>query len=410
MSSDGSVTRLIVMLKGGNRAASQRLWEAYFGRLVGLARARLRGVSGRMADEEDVALSAFESFYRRAERGQFPQLEDRDDLWQLLFVLTVRKAINLVQYQGRKSRGGGRVQSLADLDLVGTEAILGADPSPELGGADDRGVSAAPRATARRVAPQRGPLEDGGIHQRRDRRATWVCPAYGGAQAPGDPNLVVGRGTKMSDPESRDSEGLSPTILGQIELICDRFESAWRGEAKPRIEDYWREADGPDLLRELLVLELAYRLRRHEHPSPADYRPRFAAHPEVIRSAFETVPTRRPSPGPPAPAASRSDADRNLLFGVLAMQMDFVTGEAPDRRRQRVGAGQVAAARSDPGRTRGLRRRRARPAGAADPQAPRASRRRSRAEPGVGRITRNGPGGAPKRRRPGAGCQPGRPR
>jgi len=119
------------MLKEGDRAASQKLWEAYFGRLVGLARASLRGTPGRMADEEDVAISAFESFYRRAERGQFPQLEDRDDLRQLLFVLTVRKAINLVNYQGRKSRGGGRVQSLADLDLMDADAILAAEPSPE---------------------------------------------------------------------------------------------------------------------------------------------------------------------------------------------------------------------------------------------------------------------------------------
>ena len=85
-----------------------------------------------MADEEDVALSAFESFYRRAEQGRFPRLEDRDDLWQLLFVLTVRKAVNLVKYQGRKSRGGGRVQSLADLDVAGADAILGAEPSPEM--------------------------------------------------------------------------------------------------------------------------------------------------------------------------------------------------------------------------------------------------------------------------------------
>src|SRR5262249_1291385 len=119
MSSEGSVTRLIGMLKEGDRAASQRLWEAYFGRLVGLARARLRGTVRAPADEEDVALSAFDSFFRRAERGQFPQLHDRDDLWQLLFVLTVRKAINLVHHHGRKSRGGGRVLSLADLDGVG---------------------------------------------------------------------------------------------------------------------------------------------------------------------------------------------------------------------------------------------------------------------------------------------------
>jgi DNA-directed RNA polymerase specialized sigma24 family protein len=132
MPSDGFVTRLIVMLKEGNRAVSQQLWESYFARLVGLARARLRNISGRVADEEDVALSAFDSFYRRAENGQFPRLEDREDLWQLLFVLTVRKAINLVNYQGRKSRGGGGVQSLTDLDLVGAEAIFGAEPSPDL--------------------------------------------------------------------------------------------------------------------------------------------------------------------------------------------------------------------------------------------------------------------------------------
>jgi DNA-directed RNA polymerase specialized sigma24 family protein len=132
MSSDVSVTRLIGMLKQGDRVASQQLWEAYFGRLVGLARARLKNTVLRVADEEDVALSAFDSFFRRAERGQFPQLEDRDDLWQLLFVLTVRKAINLVHYQGRKSRGGGRVQSLQDLEALGADQILGTEPSPEL--------------------------------------------------------------------------------------------------------------------------------------------------------------------------------------------------------------------------------------------------------------------------------------
>src|SRR5262249_5412187 len=69
MASDGSITRLIVLLKEGDRAAAQPLWDAYFRRLVGLARARLRGTPRGMADEEDVALSAFDSFCRRAERG-----------------------------------------------------------------------------------------------------------------------------------------------------------------------------------------------------------------------------------------------------------------------------------------------------------------------------------------------------
>jgi hypothetical protein len=38
----------------------------------------------RAADEEDVALSAFNSFCLRAEEGRFLRLDDSDDLWQVL--------------------------------------------------------------------------------------------------------------------------------------------------------------------------------------------------------------------------------------------------------------------------------------------------------------------------------------
>src|SRR5262249_55152785 len=49
-------------------------------------------------------LSAFDSFVRGAERGRFPRLEDRDDLWQLLVVLTTRKAADLITHEGRGKR------------------------------------------------------------------------------------------------------------------------------------------------------------------------------------------------------------------------------------------------------------------------------------------------------------------
>jgi DNA-directed RNA polymerase specialized sigma24 family protein len=132
MSSDKSVTLLIRMLKAGDRLAAQELWEAYFQRLIGLARVQLARAPKMVADAEDVALSAFDSFYRRAERGEFPRLEDRDDLWQLLFVLTVRKAINLVRYQGRKSRSSSRLVSLSDLEGLDADLVLSKEPSPEL--------------------------------------------------------------------------------------------------------------------------------------------------------------------------------------------------------------------------------------------------------------------------------------
>jgi DNA-directed RNA polymerase specialized sigma24 family protein len=127
-----SVTRWISALKLGDQSAAQGLWEAYFRRLVGLAHARLRDAPRRIADEEDVALSAFQSFWRGAQAGRFPRLDDRNDLWQILVMITVRKAIDLRNYEGRQSRGRGRIQSLTELTQEGLEAIGGDQPTPEL--------------------------------------------------------------------------------------------------------------------------------------------------------------------------------------------------------------------------------------------------------------------------------------
>jgi DNA-directed RNA polymerase specialized sigma24 family protein len=132
MAADGSITRLIVLLKEGERAAAQPLGDAGFRRLVSRARAPLQGTPQDLADEEDVALRAFDRSCHRAARGRFPQLEDRDDLWQLLSVPTVRQAIGLVRHQGRTRRGGGRVASLADLAALDLDAVLGPEPTPEL--------------------------------------------------------------------------------------------------------------------------------------------------------------------------------------------------------------------------------------------------------------------------------------
>jgi DNA-directed RNA polymerase specialized sigma24 family protein len=125
MSSEGSVTHWLTQLQAGDAAAVQPLWERYFSRLVGLARQKLQGRPRRAADEEDVALSAFDSFCRAAERGRFPQLGDRDSLWRLLVVITARKAAHLARDEGRLKRGGGAVADAACLDEA-----LGREPTP----------------------------------------------------------------------------------------------------------------------------------------------------------------------------------------------------------------------------------------------------------------------------------------
>ncbi len=61
-----AVTLLLQQLHSGQRDAAEALWRLYFPRLVRLARSHLQGLPRRAADEEDVALSAFDSFCRGA--------------------------------------------------------------------------------------------------------------------------------------------------------------------------------------------------------------------------------------------------------------------------------------------------------------------------------------------------------
>jgi DNA-directed RNA polymerase specialized sigma24 family protein len=134
MSSEGSVTGWLALLREGDSAAAQQLWERYFQRLVGLARKRLQGAARRVADEEDVALSAFTSFCHNAERGRFPQLSDRDSLWRLLVVITGRKAANLVRHERRQKRGGDVTAldaPLGDTQDTLLDQVLSREPSPE---------------------------------------------------------------------------------------------------------------------------------------------------------------------------------------------------------------------------------------------------------------------------------------
>ena len=92
-------------------------------RLVDRARRKLGGTSRKIADEEDVAIIAFENFCRGAKEGRFPKLHDRDDLWQLLLMLTDRKAID----QMRKPSQAAGESSGVDLGKLAS-----CEPAPQL--------------------------------------------------------------------------------------------------------------------------------------------------------------------------------------------------------------------------------------------------------------------------------------
>src|ERR1700712_2111004 len=93
---EGSVTRWLGDLKAGDGdgGAAQKLWELYCESLVRLAQGILGASNRAVEDEEDAALSAFDSFFAAASRGRLPRLDDRDDLWRVLVTITSRKALN----------------------------------------------------------------------------------------------------------------------------------------------------------------------------------------------------------------------------------------------------------------------------------------------------------------------------
>jgi RNA polymerase sigma factor (sigma-70 family) len=137
-SSSDSITCWISALQNGEEEAAQRLWERYYPHLVDLARRRLGTSPRRSFDEEDVALSAFHSFCRRAAQQAFPRLNDRHNLWSLLVTITVRKVSMKQRHQLRLRRGGGKVRSesafLADEasgGIRGLSEVVGSEPSPE---------------------------------------------------------------------------------------------------------------------------------------------------------------------------------------------------------------------------------------------------------------------------------------
>lgn len=121
-----SITRLIGLARTGDPEAAERLWRAYFEKLVAVARQRLAVSAPRAADEEDVALSAFASFWTGARADRFPQLTDRTALWPLLVAITANKCTDLIRRETRQKRGGGAVT-----DPSAIEHLIDREPPPE---------------------------------------------------------------------------------------------------------------------------------------------------------------------------------------------------------------------------------------------------------------------------------------
>jgi RNA polymerase sigma factor (sigma-70 family) len=133
--SNHSVSHWIDQAKDGNSVAAHQLWHHYYDRLIRAARQNLRGQNQGMADEEDIVVSVFESFYRAAENGRFPDLSGRDDLWRLLLTMSARKIVDKRRHDRRQRRGAGA--KVRSIEQPGGEdeaviQVIGNEPTPDM--------------------------------------------------------------------------------------------------------------------------------------------------------------------------------------------------------------------------------------------------------------------------------------
>jgi RNA polymerase sigma-70 factor, ECF subfamily len=128
MTSDDSFNVLMGRLRGGDEAAAEEIFRRYAGRLMGLARSRLRGAIRRKMDPDDVVQSAFRSFFRRQREGQF-ELPDWGSLWGLLAQITLHKCGHRLRgfraarrdVRREVERAPGSADSVADWEAIARE-------------------------------------------------------------------------------------------------------------------------------------------------------------------------------------------------------------------------------------------------------------------------------------------------
>ncbi len=129
-----------------------------------------------------------------------------------------------------------------------------------------------------------------------------------------------------------------------INAAADRFERAWKQEARPRIEDYLAEVDEerrPRLLEELLRVEYELRRRDGEKPVVAEYAARFPHHIALVEAVLGPGPDPSAAPEPLyelptiAPATTQGNAarsgepspgDRVRYFGDYEIDRELARG------------------------------------------------------------------------------------
>ena len=115
----------------------------------------------------------------------------------------------------------------------------------------------------------------------------------------------------MDKPQQRDesSRPRQEDALAQlVDDLCDEFEARWKSGKPPRIEDFLGHVSDEhrgELLAHLLAIEVHWRTRNAESPSPEEYTRRFPRDRETVEDAFAAPPEH--------PGATKASAETIVL-------------------------------------------------------------------------------------------------
>lgn len=127
MQNEKSVTRWMMAVRQGDAAAASHLWERYFPQLVQQARRRMPKMLKSTYDEEDAALSTFHLLCRKLQEGRYNNLAGRQELWQLMLTVLIRKIGRRAKYQAAAKRFESQlshgIYSVEDLPATTAEDI-----------------------------------------------------------------------------------------------------------------------------------------------------------------------------------------------------------------------------------------------------------------------------------------------
>lgn len=124
-SDDVGVTRWINAVRRGDEQSANELWNLYFRRLIGFARSRMGAIPTTTYDEEDAAISSFRVLCEKLQAGDYPEIADRNEFWQLLVTVAARKIKRRAEYEFAAKRGGGSILQPIDVtEVPAKEATL----------------------------------------------------------------------------------------------------------------------------------------------------------------------------------------------------------------------------------------------------------------------------------------------